>query len=324
MKIKHFIRFTLIFIISTIFLLEVGHAKVTLESKVEKLNKETQINNGIVELDSRLYEEYTGKPRNYSMIILLTAMEPRLNCKPCRDFEPEFQLVASSWLKTANDPSRLYFGVLDFRDGKEVYSKLKLNNAPSIYYFPPTTGPYGKEISEPDRYDFNKHGFLAEELAGYLSNNLGTRIRIQRPFDYLKLFIAVFLLIGSLATIKLAYPYIKSFIWNKNTWATVTLVVILLMISGHMWNHIRGPPYIISQNGHISYIAPGYSNQLGMESQIVAIIYGVCAFSVISLITAVPKINDKTKQRFTLWMGVLVAVYSVLFSLFRLKNPGYP
>lgn len=44
------------------------------------------------------------------------------------------------------------------------------------------------------------------------------------------------------------------------------------MISGHMWNHIRGPPYIIAQNGKISYIAPGFSSQIGIESQIVAII----------------------------------------------------
>ena len=36
-------------------------------------------------------------------------------------------------------------------------------------------------------------------------------------------------------------------------------VTILTMISGHMWNHIRKPPYIMpGQNGQINYIANGY------------------------------------------------------------------
>lgn len=90
-----------------------------------------------------------------------------------------------------------------------------------------------------------------------------------------------------------------------------------------MWNHIRSPPYIIPQNGKI--IAPGFSSQLGIESQIVAIlcklneiylqkyvfdfinynnffIDGSCAFSVVTLIISVPKIEDKTKQRFGVYV----------------------
>ena len=39
-----------------------------------------------------------------------------------------------------------------------------------------------------------------------------------------------------------------------------------------MWNRIKNAPYIgVSQSGHVSWIAGGYQNQLGIESQIVGI-----------------------------------------------------
>jgi hypothetical protein len=43
-----------------------------------------------------------------------------------REFDPEFRLVANSWLGSGNDPSRVYFGVLDFKNGREIYGKVKV------------------------------------------------------------------------------------------------------------------------------------------------------------------------------------------------------
>ena len=45
-----------------------------------------------------------------------------------------------------------------------------------------------------------------------------------------------------------------------------------MMISGHMWNQIRTPPYVMTNGGSISYITGGFQNQLGIESQIVALL----------------------------------------------------
>jgi len=207
-------------------------------------------------------------------------------------------LVAKSWLWSGNDPSRLYFGVLDFKNGREIYDRLNLNNAPTLFYFPPTIGQYAKEFSEPDRYDFNRRAFSAESFASYLSHNLGTQVPVNRPLNYFAIFMFIFFTLAGLAILKLMFPIMQSLVQNKNIWTAFSLVIILTMISGHMWNHIRGPPYIIAQSGKVSYIAPGFSSQIGIESQIVAIIYGVCALSVVSLIISVPKFEDKTKQRF--------------------------
>ena len=41
------------------------------------------------------------------------------------EFDPEYKLVASSYQKT-KDPSRVFFGHLDFKDGQAIYQKVYL------------------------------------------------------------------------------------------------------------------------------------------------------------------------------------------------------
>ncbi|CAG8438458.1 1850_t:CDS:2 [Funneliformis mosseae] len=305
--IKIFVVFIFI-LVSLSCLLPFTNAKPTLETKVHKLNEETRKNQGVVELDSNLYDEFVSAPRNYSIAILLTALEPQINCVPCKEFDPEFRLVANSWLWSGNDPSRLYFGILDFKNGREIYARLNLNNAPTLFYFPPTIGPFAQKVFEQDRYDFNRRGFTAESLASFLAHHLGTEIPISRPLNYFSIFLSIFFLLAGLAVLKLMYPTIQSIILKKNIWTALSLVIILMMISGHMWNHIRGAPYISIHSGKVNYVAHGYSNQLGIESQIVALIYGVSALSVVSLIISVPKIEDKTKQRFGVYVIIFVFI----------------
>ncbi|KAJ3193155.1 hypothetical protein HK101_005342 [Irineochytrium annulatum] len=55
------------------------------EEKVEKL-EETLDNNpkAPIRLDSRSYNLFTEKPRNYSLFVVLTAMGNEYNCQPCK------------------------------------------------------------------------------------------------------------------------------------------------------------------------------------------------------------------------------------------------
>ncbi|CAG8714741.1 10084_t:CDS:2 [Cetraspora pellucida] len=218
--------FFFIILSSFILLLSCYAAKPSLETKVALLNQASSQNLGVVELDSNLYDEFVAKPRNYSMAILLTALDPQINCIPCKEFDPEFRLVASSWLKSGNEPSRLYFGVLDFKNGREIYTKLGLNNAPTLFYFSPSTGPYAKDVSEPYKYEFNKYGFSAEAFASYLSGVLGTPVPVNRPLNYFAILLTVFLILGALAFIKLMYPLIETVVRNKNTWAAISLASV--------------------------------------------------------------------------------------------------
>ncbi|KAG0339899.1 hypothetical protein BG004_006632, partial [Podila humilis] len=56
---------------------------VLLAKKVARLQAKATANKGIISLDSNAFEEVLAKPRNYSMVVLFTAMSSEFKCIPC-------------------------------------------------------------------------------------------------------------------------------------------------------------------------------------------------------------------------------------------------
>jgi len=76
-------------------------------------------------LDDASYGKLTNAPRDYAVAVLLTALKPQFGCQLCRDFEPEWELLARSWTKgDKKGESRLLFGTLDFVDGKGTFQSV--------------------------------------------------------------------------------------------------------------------------------------------------------------------------------------------------------
>lgn len=94
---------------------------------------------------------------------------------------------------------------------------------------------------------------------------------IKRPFNWLRLITVVTIVSGVITALSVAWPHILPVIQNRNLWAAISLIAILLFTSGHMFNHIRKVPYVAGDGrGGVSYFAGGFSNQYGLETQIVA------------------------------------------------------
>lgn len=171
---------------------------------------------------------------------------------------------------------------------------------------------------------------------------------IRRPINYFRIVSITTILLGIVSLISVAHPYMLPIIQNRNLWAAGSLLTILLFTSGHMFNHIRKVPYVAGDGkGGISYFAGGFSNQFGMETQIVAgmckflsriestslhdlstdtTLDGVLSFATIALALRVPRMADPKKQQVAvfIWGGVMLGMYSFLLSVFRTKNGGYP
>ncbi|KAH6842513.1 hypothetical protein B0I37DRAFT_382091 [Chaetomium sp. MPI-CAGE-AT-0009] len=282
-----------------------------------------------VKLGDASYRELTAAPRDYSVAVLLTAMDSRYGCQLCREFQPEWELLARSW--TAGDrkgESRIVFGTLDFGDGRDIFMSLGLQTAPVLFFFPPTTGPHAPASPEPIRYDFTGGAQAAEVVHSWVARYLPDRPHppIKRPINWMRWISTFVILSGSLTFSYVAWPYVLPVIQSRTVWAAITLISILLFTSGHMFNHIRNVPYVAGDGrGGISYFASGFQNQYGLETQIVAALYGVLALSSISLAVKVPRMSDPRTQgiAFIAWFGILFVVYSLLLSIFRGKNPGY-
>jgi oligosaccharyltransferase complex subunit gamma len=76
-------------------------------------------------LDDKTYAQLTKAPRDYSVAVLLTALEARFGCGLCNDFQPEYDLLARSWSKGDKaGEGRLLFGTLDFLDGKATFQSV--------------------------------------------------------------------------------------------------------------------------------------------------------------------------------------------------------
>jgi len=106
-----------------------------------------------------------------------------------------------------------------------------------------------------------------------------------------------------------------------------------------MFARIRSVPYT---GGNGQWVAAGFSNQFGQEVQVVAFICkrnlpsvfssyfiddsedGLLAFAYVMLIMVVPYQTSPQRQRIQiyLWTAVIMIMYSVLVSLFRIKNGG--
>ncbi|KAF2195327.1 hypothetical protein K469DRAFT_649149 [Zopfia rhizophila CBS 207.26] len=289
------------------------------------------LSSGPIKLDDQVYTQLTKAPRDYSIAVLLTALETRFGCVLCREFQPEWDLLSKSWLKgDKNGESRLIFGTLDFVDGKNTFASLMLQTAPVLLFFHPTVGPNARLDAQPVRFDFTSGPQSAETIHAWVSRQLPADVpkpAIVRPVNYVKVVSVTTAILGVITLFAVAAPYIVPIIQNRNLWAAFSLIAVLLFTSGHMFNHIRKVPYVAGDGrGGISYFAGGFSNQFGLESQIVAAIYGVLSFATISLALKVPRIADPKAQQFAvfLWSGVLLCMYSFLLSVFRMKNGGYP
>lgn len=101
----------------------------------------------------------------------------------------------------------------------------------------------------------------------------GPKPQLVRPINYMRIVSAITLLMAVVTAIAVLSPYLLPVIQNRNLWAAISLIAILLFTSGQMFNHIRKVPYVATDGkGGISYFAGGFQNQFGMETQIVAII----------------------------------------------------
>ncbi|KAK8049369.1 Dolichyl-diphosphooligosaccharide-protein glycosyltransferase subunit 3 [Apiospora phragmitis] len=284
-----------------------------------------------VKLADKSYKKLTASPRDYSVAVLLTAMDARFGCQLCREFQPEWDLLAKSWLRgDKNAESRIIFSTLDFSDGRDTFISLSLQTAPVLLFFPPTIGPHAVPgVEGPIRYDFTNGPLLAEQVHAWIARHLPGRPHpaVKRPVNYVAWAVGVVSTLGVAGALAKAGPYILPIVQNRNAWAAISLIGILMFTSGHMFNQIRKVPYVAGDGrGGISYFSSGFQNQLGMETQIIAFIYGLLSFSAIALIMKVPRVADAKKQQVwvLLWSAILFLLYSFLLSIFRIKNGGYP
>jgi len=310
-------------------------AAISMETKVQQLTDMAN-KKPILRFNGNKFREYVkSTPRNYSVMVIFTAMAPSRQCAICRNVHDEFSIVASSFRYSQAYSNELFFVMVDFDEGSDVFQLLRLNTAPVIMHFP------AKGKSKPgDTMDFQRVGISAEAIAKWIQERTDIQIRVFRPPNYS----------GTVAIVMLVllcggFLYLRrnnlDFLYNKQIWAVGALFFCFTMISGQMWNQIRAPPFVhTGQNGAISYIHGSSQGQFVLETYI---IMGLNAAVVVGMILlaeagggfkvdanreqrpAVPS-GDSRKKRLLAVVGLafMCVFFSLLLSVFRAKAQGYP
>merc|ERR1711902_264255 len=103
------------------------------------------------------------------------------------------------------------------------------------------------------------------------------------------------------------------FLQNKTAWGTLALFFVFAMISGQMWNHIRGPPLVHKTQNGVAYIHGSSQGQFVLETYFVMILYGMVTFGMILLADAAEGRGDVGKRR---WLAIVgLAMVAFFFSL---------
>ncbi|ORX83801.1 hypothetical protein BCR32DRAFT_266755 [Anaeromyces robustus] len=310
-SLKYIIPFLLIFVLNAFALSNEEKSK-----KLDELLAKSRDN--FINLNEKYFDLLLTTPRDYHTIVLATATSPQIKCEPCRELLPEFLAVANSWNQK---DKRVYFAIIDYQNGRNIFKKLKIQNVPNVLYFKPDQGTVNPEF-----YDLPRHGLGAEELIKFVIKKTGFEFELQRPTDYTQYIYNGMIIITVIVCILYALKYFKEIVVNKRNWMILTVSVIFLMISGFMWVHIRHPPNNGVSKSKVEFFVSGFQQQYGVESQIILVIYVLIAFSILYLSEKVKDVKNEHIRRISIYiaLSVFFICFSLILRIFFIKSQAYP
>lgn len=311
-------------------------------SKAELLAAAHTSKGHTIDVNDNNYKQLLQGPRDFHAVLLMTLTSSQLNCVLCNEFKPEYELVASSWLQehpngldtddaadsAAEGHARdVFFFYSEFKESRELFSLFQLNNIPKVFYLPPTKSRAATEYLQ----NHQEYQFFAGEhrdlLVAWLRDRTGLQFPIHVPPDYTRIVSNIVLVATAVMLGRVFWRHVTRVLTLRAVWGAVLLAVILLLISGYMFNQIRGVPYVReSGNGQVEYFAPGQQSQYGVETQILSFVYGCLSLFVIVLVKKVPEVkNSQVRLLAVAVVSALIFVfYLLLVSIFGLKGMGYP
>ncbi|XP_065452886.1 tumor suppressor candidate 3 isoform X3 [Chrysemys picta bellii] len=191
-----------------------------LAEKVEQL-MEWSSRRSVIRMNGDKFRRFVkAPPRNYSVIVMFTALQPQRQCSVCRQANEEYQVLANSWRYSSAFSNKLFFTIVDYDEGADVFQQLNMNSAPTFMHFPPKGKP-----KRADTFDLQRIGFAAEQLAKWIADRTDVHIRVFRPPNYSGT-IALALLVSLVGGLLYLRRNNLEFIYNKTGWAMAALSYI--------------------------------------------------------------------------------------------------
>ncbi|KAJ1965383.1 oligosaccharyl transferase subunit ost3/OST6 [Dipsacomyces acuminosporus] len=293
--------------------------------QIQKLSSKDA--DGIAKFDIKSFmQNVVPEGKDYSVVVQLTALAPRYKCEPCKEVDSTLRAVSRGW-KKRGEKGRIVFGTLDVEDGEQLFSQMGIDKIPRVMIFPADKGPHALKNPSPRELNLGARTISPEGMAARLTELFGVEIKPDIPVDYSKHAMKVATAVAGAYALYLIYKHISLSAIGRNVWAVGSILFVLVMTSGFMWNRINDPPYMgQARNGDPMLFAPTNQQQFSVETQIIAASYAICALCIVGLVRHVPRIQNQDQKTFVTFVFVvaLVMTFSYINSVFRIKFAGYP
>jgi hypothetical protein len=109
----YFLKMTSKNLIIIFALISIVASNGELEDKLRTLTSKSA-KDAVIRLSNDEYKRLARTaPRNYSIIIMLTALDQKRECEICSTSYPEYEILAKSWQYAGNSDKNLFFAVVD-------------------------------------------------------------------------------------------------------------------------------------------------------------------------------------------------------------------
>ena len=76
----------------------------------------------VIRLNGNKFRDYVrNSPRNYSIVVMFTALSAQRQCAICKQASEEYAIVANSYRYSQSYSDNLFFAMVDFDEGPDVF-----------------------------------------------------------------------------------------------------------------------------------------------------------------------------------------------------------
>lgn len=294
---------------------------------------------GILRINDKNYKEVMEN-EDYSLVLFVTASDPRIGCKLCVQELPIYASMASSYytnlasaglsepVTLEDEKAQFVIAYSDLGGSKKLYQALNVVSVPKIFYYAPGKAP---DMDQPtDQYRFTAQEApetFAHWVMSHSTSSKSALFKTVTKTDYKTIAQNIFIAFCIVVIVIKKFDKFAAIFSNERLWRAACMILCVLFCSGYMYNKIRGTPFT-GQGAHkeVVYFAPSQQSQYAAETQIVSVIYVVLVICVIVVMDTVHKLTDSKKQFLVVSVATAVAAgaFSYLISCFKLKNALYP
>ncbi|PVZ97006.1 hypothetical protein BB558_007054 [Smittium angustum] len=283
---------------------------------------------GIAKLkESNVKDMVFSKQKNYSVVLLFTSSGNEFGCNNCKDVEQKISRVSKNWIQTEKS-TQIFFAKLEVTESPNAFISFGVKGIPEVYIIKPectifkASDECTSQISIKE--SFSSEYFISEISHFFPNETFGISEDINQPVSKISFLYGILFsfLFYCLYNSSNAQKYFRTISLS------ITILFVLLMCSGYMWNHIKNPTFISfnKETQEPSIFIPSSSSQLGIEVYLVFATYFISTIAFIFLVKAAPYYEDKDLKTLSIFvcMGVLLAMNSYIYSTYGIKSHYYP